>query len=101
MSDFNKLKKSNKPEIKLACYRKQDWAEFINSIDDKESMHDTWDEWNVERKKLKKMLLKQGFKVHDVVIDIKELIVYCAVHNLKNTTATRSKYVERLKLDLE
>jgi hypothetical protein len=44
MSEFNKLMKGNKPEIKLAIYRKEDWAAFINSIDDKESMHETWEE---------------------------------------------------------
>ncbi len=33
-------------EINLAYYRKQDWRKFLEMIDDRDSMHDTWKEWH-------------------------------------------------------
>jgi hypothetical protein len=86
------------PEINLAYYRRRDWDKLMNSIADRESMHDTWEEWNREFDKTKTLLQKQGFVVHDITIDINNLNRYCLERRLINNGQTRSQYVSELPL---
>jgi hypothetical protein len=86
------------PEIKLACYRKSDWEKLMRSIVDRDSMHDTWDEWNQEYNRAKKILKDRGLVVHDITIDIDALSQYCLERGLKNDGETRSKYVSQLPI---
>ncbi len=85
-------------EIKLAYYRKSDWEKLMRSIVDRDSMHDTWEEWNREYKRAKKGLRDQGFVVHDMVIEIDALKQYCLERGLKNNGGTRSHYASQLPL---
>ncbi len=84
------------PELKLAYYRKNDWDKLMNSIVDRESMHDTWEDWNKAFSKMKKSLKHQGFVVHEVTIDIDDLNKFCKKKGLKNNGKTRSNYVAGL-----
>ena len=86
------------PEIKLAYYRKSDWEKLMKSIVDRDSMHDTWEEWNQEYNRAKKGLKDQGFVVHDITINIDALNQHCLERGLKNDGGTRSKYVSQLAL---
>jgi hypothetical protein len=79
--------------INLAYYKKEDWSRFLETIDDRESMHETWDKWNKAYIKAKKELTAQGFKVNDFVIDIDELIAYCAMRRIKNDGKARSQFI--------
>ena len=79
--------------IKLAYYRKKDWKRFINLIDDPESMHDMWHNWQKAFEKTKRDLIAQGFEVIDIVVDINELIEYCKSRGIKNDGKARSQFV--------
>lgn len=96
-SDLIRIMPQKKMEliVNLASYRKEDWKKLINSADDKETMHDTWDEWRKAFMEMKLRLEKQGLIVNEVIIDIEELIEYCRMNGLKNTGKTRSEYVSR------
>ncbi|MEQ9413976.1 MAG: hypothetical protein RIF39_09100 [Cyclobacteriaceae bacterium] len=85
-------------EVKLAFYRREDWKRLIRSIDDKELMHDNWKDWHQEYRKAKAELIKQGFTVHELTIDIESLNSYCLAHGLKNNSEARSKFVAQLPL---
>lgn len=86
------------PEIKLAYYRKEDWEKLMNSIVDRESMHDTWEEWNRDYNKVKARVKREGFVVHEMTIDIDDLNRYCMDRKLPNNGKTRSRYVQQLPL---
>lgn len=79
--------------IKLAYYRKKDWKRFIDSIDDRESMPDTWKEWHKLYLKTRKYLIKEGYNVQDIEVDIDELIEYCKLRKIKNDGQARSQFV--------
>lgn len=79
--------------IKLAYYRKEDWTRFLNMIDDRESMHETWDEWHKAFQKSKKYIIKQGFEVKNVIIDLDELAYYCLTRRIPNDGKARSAFV--------
>lgn len=80
--------------VKLAYYRKKDWKRFIKTIDDRESIHDTWDEWHKAFLKTKKDLISKGFQVKDVEIDLDELTDYCKMRGIKNDGKARSQFVQ-------
>ncbi|NJB37986.1 hypothetical protein, partial [Croceivirga sp. JEA036] len=60
-------------EVNLAFYRKKDWGKFLRMIDDRESMFDTWKEWNKSYLRTKKELTSNGLKVNEVEVDLAEL----------------------------
>lgn len=79
--------------IALAYYKKEDWERFLESIDDRDSMHDTWEEWHESYIKLKRNLISQGFLVVDFVVNIDELINYCKIRGIRNNGKARSQFV--------
>jgi hypothetical protein len=78
--------------VKMAYYRKEDWKRFLKSIDDRKSMHETWEEWHEAYSNAKKELILKGFSVKDVIIDIDELKEYCREKGIKNDGNARSMY---------
>lgn len=79
--------------IKLAYYRKEDWTRFLNMIDDRESMHDNWEDWYKAFEKSKNDLKKQGFEVENVIVDLDELAYYCLTKRIQNDGKARSAFV--------
>jgi hypothetical protein len=79
--------------LKMAYYRKQDWKRFIRSIDDRETMHDTWKDWHTSFLKTKSEFIKQGFVVKEIEVDIDELVEYCKMRGIKNDGKARSQFV--------
>lgn len=78
--------------VKLAYYREKDWERFLESIDDRERMHNTWDDWHKAFVKIKMELISQGFYVKDCIIDIDELTVYCKNRGIRNNGKARSQF---------
>jgi hypothetical protein len=83
------------PSINLAYYKGNDWKRFLDSIDDKESMYDTWKDWHNAYSKTKKELISQGFFVKDFIVDIDELQDYCRKRGIKNDGKARSQFVSK------
>ena len=81
--------------VKLAFYRKKDWKRFLDSIDDRSSMHETWEEWHNPYFKTKKDLISQGFVVHDFNVNIDDLTKYCVERGIKNDGKARSQFVAK------
>ncbi len=81
-------------EIKMAYYRKKDWKRFLKMIDDRESMHETWDDWHKGYMNARKLLASEGFEIFDVVIDLSELADYCKTRGIKNDGNARSRFVQ-------
>jgi len=73
---------------------KKDWKRFVKTIADRESMHDTWDDWHKDFEKTKRDLTNLGFEVVDVVVDLDELAEYCKLRGLKNDGKARSQFVQ-------
>ena len=80
--------------INVAYYRKKDWKRFTEIIDDRESMHKSWEEWHKAFLKTVNFLTLQGFKVTKVEVDLDKLIDYCAVRGIKNDGKARSKFTQ-------
>ena len=59
-------------EINIAYYEKKEWKRFLQSIDDKDSMHATWKEWHNAYQKIKEELISQDYVGNDFVVNIDE-----------------------------
>ena len=79
--------------VNLAFYQKKDWEYFLSIVDDRNSLHDTWDDWFKSYINAKMNLIAQGFYVKEVLVNIRELIDYCNTQNLKNNGEARAQYV--------
>ena len=66
----------------------------MKTIADRESMHDTWDDWHKDFEKTKRDLTNLGFEVVGVVVDLDELAEYCKLRGLKNDGKARSQFVQ-------
>ena len=84
-------------EVNLAYYRKKDWKKFLELIDDRESMHDTWKEWHKSYLIAKRSLTSKGLVVNDFVVDLNELKKYCSNRGLKIDGKARSQFVSDIK----
>ena len=84
-------------EVNLAYYRKKDWVKFLEMIDDRDSMHDSWKEWHKSYLKAKRGLTSQGLVVNDFVVDLNELRKYCSNRGLKIDGKARSQFVSDIK----
>jgi hypothetical protein len=82
-------------EVNLAFYRESDWNQLLASIDDKGSMHDAWKDWKDSYYRTKKKLIKEGFIVNEVTIDIDKLNQFCRDNGVQNTGKVRSQYVSQ------
>jgi hypothetical protein len=80
--------------IKIAYYKKKDWSRFLSLIDDRESMHNNWHDWYTAFAKIKQDLIKEGFQVVEIEVDLDELLDYCRTRGLKNIGSTRSQFVQ-------
>ena len=82
--------------VNMAFYRKEDWMRFTRLAIDKESLHDNWEEWHEAFLKTKLHMVKQGFFVNEIVIDLDKLLKYCTSNKLPNNSKTRSEFVALL-----
>jgi len=81
--------------VKIAYYRKEDWKKLLEIIDDKKSMHESWNQWFKAFTKAKKDLMSKGFTVVDIEIDLDELNNYCILNRIKNNGKARSQFVQQ------
>ena len=79
--------------VNIAYYEKKDWGYFLSIIADRESMHESWDDWYKAFSELKVKLISQGFIVREVIIDLNELTDYCIDRKIKNDGKARSQFV--------
>jgi hypothetical protein len=81
--------------VNLAYYEKKDWKQFIAMIDDKESMHERWEDWYKDFQKTRDNLTALGFLVREVRINIGELRAYCLERGVKIDGKARSQFVSQ------
>lgn len=79
--------------VNIAYYEKKDWDYFLSIIDDRESMHNSWEEWYQSYLKTKAALISKGFFVKEIPINMHELIEFCAARKIPNNGKARSQFV--------
>ena len=88
----------NLPEVNLAYYEKSDWNKFLSIAVDRETLHDSWDDWHESFLRTKNHLKSQGFVVHKITIDLDDLDEFCRSRQIANNGKARSEYVSNPEL---
>jgi hypothetical protein len=78
----------------MAFYEQKDWEYFLSIVDDKENLHEKWEDWFKAYSKLKAHLVSEGLVVRDVKVNINELMDYCLDRKIKIDGKARSMFVQ-------
>ena len=84
-------------EVNLAYYRLRDWKKFLKMIDDRDSVHDSWEDWHKSFLRTKHTLISKGFIVNDFIVDLDKLKVYCSNIGVKINGKARSQFVSNIQ----
>ena len=79
-------------KINIAYYNKEDWDQFLEIVDDRENIENTWEEWHKEFEKAKNNLISKNFEVNVVKVNLNELNAYCKIRGIKNDAKARSEF---------
>ena len=82
--------------IRLACYRRDQWQQLLATADDSEEIESTWEEWRENANNFIDEMKKNGIQVTEVLIDVAEINEYCHIRELSNNAKTRAEYITRL-----
>ena len=78
----------------MAYYEKEDWEFFLSIVDDKENLHEKWEDWFKSYSNLKAHLISEGIVVRDIKININELVDYCLDRKIKIDGKARAQFVQ-------
>jgi len=73
----------NSIAFNMAYYEKKDWEKLVKLREDKENLHNTWEEWQQEFFRTKRNMEKQGLLVMKYAVDLDELARFCFEKNLR------------------
>jgi hypothetical protein len=76
----------------LAVYRYEDWSKLLKISVDRQSLEETWEEWNDNIHKLEDDLLRRNVQYRKITVDIEELEHYCRKSGDPVNPGSRSAY---------
>ena len=85
----------NEP-IALAVYKKKDYQKILQLCADRNSMPETWEDWQKTKKKALKNLLKYEVETIDVVISPDDLKKFCKKNDLRIDKNARSVFISKI-----
>ena len=75
----------------IATYKPDQWEELLACAADRETLQDTWEEWNQRIEELIAKLEARGFPYIRVPLDIEEIKKFCEEQGIPNDGAARAK----------
>lgn len=69
---------------------------LLETVADRDSLYDTYDEWLGSFRKAIMYAGKAGIEPVKVDVDMEELLSYCKTHGLQNNGETRSQFYAEL-----
>ena len=92
-----RIKKSNDNKgeaiIGFGWYREDQWNLYYLSAEDKNTIHNSYKEWENEASRAFSDFQEQGVNIRKIDIDMIDLLRWCKEKGLKNTGGTRAKYI--------
>ena len=79
--------------IGVAWYRPEQWQRLLEVAVDRESLHETYEEWAADATARFEDFRRMGIRVQKVEVDLEELIHWCRVEQRKMDGEARSIFV--------
>jgi len=86
-------KGQEKTIVGIGWYKKEDWDLLLINSDDRQNMHDNFDDWEKDTNKRFQELLIAGINVKKIQISVYELIAWCKENKLKINGSSKAKYI--------
>ncbi len=80
--------------IGIAFYKEEDWPAFLECADDREELEDTWEQWFSNLRRTEDQLDGLRIKYREIVLDLDELMEFCAKKGLSNDSESRAVFLE-------
>ncbi|NOZ46332.1 MAG: hypothetical protein GXO79_06080 [Chlorobi bacterium] len=78
--------------VAIPCYTKDSFNKLQTCDEDEEVIFETWEDWHESMEGLEIHLLNHGIEIKEVYINIDELIQYCRLNNVKNSSKIRAQF---------
>ncbi len=85
-----------KRAIGVATYKKDQYKDLLRFSEDKDGLHDTWEEWFDSKERFKSEMKQKGVIVEDVEVDVFNMLDHCRKKNIPFNGAARAEYVQQL-----
>ena len=79
-------------KVAIPCYTKESFGKLKSCAEDKEVTFKNWGEWRESMEDMEIQLQKHGIEIKEVYINIDDLLQYCQLNNVKNTTRIRAQF---------
>jgi hypothetical protein len=80
--------------IGIAFFREEDWPAFLESADDRDELEETWEQWLSNVRRTEDQLDRLRIKYREVVLNVDELLGFCAKKGLPNDSESRAAFLE-------
>ncbi len=81
--------------IGVGWYKKSDWLRIRELSEDKEEMHDCYEDWKQTAKEEMKRMQQQGCKTRKVSVTAVEFFLWCEKQDRPVNGESRSEYITR------
>ncbi|MFC1523033.1 hypothetical protein ACFL6Y_11550 [Elusimicrobiota bacterium] len=93
MPDHNKNMGPDRVIAGFAWYSEEQWRKLREVAADKDNLHDTYQEWEVNVREKLRDLEKRGVIACKVDVEIDELVLWCRQKKLKVDGSARSRFI--------
>ena len=80
----------------VAYYSPEQYALLLKLADDRENLHDTWQEWVAEYARARATIEAGGLKTQAFNVDVRQMVEYFKKQGKKNISANRATYVSEI-----
>ncbi len=85
-----------KAVVGVCWYRQDQYERFLASADDRDTLEDTWADWQITADRVLRQYRARGLNIRKVEIDLDDLLAYCRIEGRPNDAAARSSYVAHI-----
>ena len=78
--------------ISIAWYRPEQWQRWLRVVDDRDSLEDTFEEWEANATAQLAALRGRGIRVQEIVLDVDEVQRWCLMQKRPLDAEARSEF---------
>ena len=79
--------------VGVGWYKKDQWEDLRRISTDKDALEDTWEEWAQNAERTLAEMMKKGFMMQKVSVDVHELDLWCRAEKRACDGEARAVYI--------
>ena len=82
--------------VGLAWFDRKQWQRLIETVEDRNELDDTYEQWQQSALEAVRMIERQGQQVEKVHVEVESLVYWCKEKGLPVNGKSRAEYVTEL-----